>query len=221
MQQIQMARSTTLVDSRISFLGKTYGMLALCIAAGSMGAYASMGMAFPYQHPWMMLFIMMGGIFLVQSVRHIKGLNMLALLGFGAITGMAIAPLVSFVAAKSGMLVAQAFMTAAVSFVGLTAYTFISKKDFSFLKGFVWTGLIALIVLGLSNYFFFESPMVALASAGIGVLLFSAFILYDTSNILRTYPDNEHIAAALTLYLDVFLLFQNLLYLFGGLGGDD
>jgi len=220
MQQIQMSRSTTIVDSRISFLGKTYGMLALCIAAGSLGAFASLGMAFPYQHPWMMLFIMMGGIAMVQSVRHIKGLNILALLGFGAITGVAIAPLVSFVAAKSGMLVAQAFMTAAISFVGLTAYTFISRKDFSFLKGFVWTGLIALIVLGLSNYFFFASPIMALAGAGIGVLLFSAFILYDTSNILRTYPDNEHIAAALTLYLDVFLLFQNLLFLFG-MGGDD
>jgi len=220
MQQIQISRSTSVVDSRISFLGKTYGMLALCIAAGSLGAFTSMGMAFPYQHPWMMMFIMMGGITLVQGVRHIKGLNILALLGFGAITGMSIAPLVSFVAAKSGMLVAQAFMTAAVSFVGLTAYTFISRKDFSFLKGFVWTGLIALIVLGVSNYFFFASPIMALAGAGVGVLLFSAFILYDTSNILRTYPDNEHIAAALTLYLDVFLLFQNLLFLFG-MGGDD
>jgi len=60
----------------------------------------------------------------------------------------------------------------------------------------------------------------ALAGAGVGVLLFSAFILYDTSNILRTYPDNEYIAAAMTLYLDVFLLFQNLLFLFG-MGGDD
>jgi FtsH-binding integral membrane protein len=210
-----MSQSTALVDERIGFLGRTYGSLALCIGAGAIGAYASQGMAFPYEHPWMMLFIMMGGIFLVQGVRHVRGLNMLALLGFGAITGMAIAPLVAFVAAKSGMLVTQAFMTTAVSFVGLTAYTFISRKDFSFLKGFVWTGLIALIVLGLSNYFFFESPALALAGSGVGVLLFSAFILYDTSNILRTYPNDEHIAAALTLYLDVFLLFQNLLYLFG------
>ncbi|MFQ5345870.1 MAG: Bax inhibitor-1 family protein [Mariprofundus sp.] len=221
MQRMQLTQSTALVDDRIGFLGKTYGHLALCIGAGAVGAYASQGLAFPYEHPWMMLFVMIGGIFLVQAVRHVRGLNMLALLGFGAITGMAIAPLVAFVAAKSGMLVAQAFMTTAVSFVGLTAYTFISKKDFSFLKGFVWTGLIALIVLGLSNYFFFESPVLALAGSGIGVLVFSAFILYDTSNILRTYPNDEHVAAALTLYLDVFLLFQNLLYMFGMLGGDE
>jgi len=51
-------------------------------------------------------------------------------------------------------------------------------------------------------------------------LLFSAFILYDTSNILRDYPNNEYIAAALTLYLDVFLLFQHVLAMFGMLGDD-
>ncbi|MDX8411285.1 MAG: Bax inhibitor-1/YccA family protein [Mariprofundaceae bacterium] len=220
MQQPQLAHSVQIVDERVSFLGKTYGLLALCIAAGALGAYASMGMAFPHEHPWMMLFIMIGGIFLVQKVRHVPGLNFATLLGFGVITGLAISPLVGMVAAKSGMLVAQAFMTTAVGFVSLTTYTFLSKKDFSFLKGFVWTGLIALIVLGLSNVFFFESPVLALATSGIGVLLFSAFILYDTSNIMRTYPNDEYVSAALTLYLDVFLLFQHLLAMFGMLGDE-
>lgn len=218
--QYQTTAASTRTDARISFLGKTYGMLALCITAGSLGAYFSMGMPFPYQHPWMMLFAMIGGIFLVQAVRHKPVINFAALLGFGALTGMAVSPLVAFVAEKSGMLVAQAFMTTAVAFAGLTIYTFVSRKDFSFLKGFVWTGLIALIVLSLSNYFFFESGTMQLAISGMGVLLFSAFILYDTSSILRDYPDNEYIAAALTLYLDVFLLFEHLLYLFGVLGDE-
>lgn len=216
----QAFQSTQLADDRINFLGKTYGMLALCIAAGSIGAFMSMGLAFPQEHPFMMLFVMMGGIFLVQGVRHKPGINLLALLVFGAITGMAISPLVGMVAAKSGTLVTQAFFTTAVAFVSLTAYTFISRRDFSFLKGFVWVGLISIIVLGLSNYFFFESPLLALGISGMGVLLFSAFILYDTSNILRDYPNDEYISAALTLYLDVFLLFQHVLALFGMLGDD-
>ncbi|MDT8375447.1 MAG: Bax inhibitor-1/YccA family protein [Mariprofundaceae bacterium] len=216
-----MTAAVVRTDDRIAFLGKTYGMLALCIAAGSIGAYLSTGLAFPYEHPFMMLFAMIGGIFAVQAVRHMAGINFAALLGFGALTGMAIAPLVAIVSAKSGMLVTQAFMTTAVSFVALTGYAFYSRREFSFLKGFVWTGLIALIVLSLSNYFFFESGAIQLAVSGMGVLLFSAFILYDTSNILRDYPNNEYISAALTLYLDVFLLFQNLLAMFGMLGGDD
>ncbi|MES0371057.1 MAG: Bax inhibitor-1/YccA family protein [Mariprofundaceae bacterium] len=219
--QASITSSVVQTDDRITFLGKTYGMLALCIAAGSAGAYFSMGIAFPYEHPFMMLFAMIGGIFVVQAVRHKAGINFAALLGFGALTGMAIAPLISMVSAKSGMLVTQAFMTTAVTFVTLTAYVFYSRKDFSFLKGFVWTGLVAMIVLSLSNYFFFESSTLQLAVSGMGVLLFSAFILYDTSNILRDYPNNEFISAALTLYLDVFLLFQNLLVMFGMLGGDD
>ena len=218
--QPSMTASVVQTDDRIAFLGKTYGMLALCIAAGSAGAYFSMGLAFPYEHPFMMLFAMIGGIFAVQALRHTPGMNFAALLGFGALTGMAIAPLVSMVSAKSGILVTQAFMTTAVSFVALTGYVLYSRRDFSFLKGFVWTGLIALIVLSLSNYFFFESGMIQLAVSGMGVLLFSAFILYDTSTILRDYPNNEFIAAALTLYLDVFLLFQHLLALFGMLNDD-
>ena len=152
-----VSSSTQLADERIGFLGKTYGMLALCIGAGSVGAYFSMGAAFPHEHPFIMLFLMIGGIFGVQAVRHMQGINFAALLGFGALTGLAISPLVGFVADKSGVLVAQAFMTTAVSFVALTGYVFYSRKDFSFLKGFIWTGLIAMIVLGLSNYFFFES----------------------------------------------------------------
>jgi len=219
---MQQTMTTPVVqtDERIAFLGKTYGMLALCIAAGSAGAYFSMGLAFPYEHPFMMLFAMIGGIFAVQALRHTPGINFAALLGFGALTGMAIAPLVSIISAKSGMLVTQAFMTTAISFIALTGYVFYSRRDFSFLKGFVWTGLIALIVLSLSNYFFFESGTIQLAVSGMGVLLFSAFILYDTSNILRDYPNNEFISAALTLYLDVFLLFQNLLAMFGMLNDE-
>ncbi len=212
--------SSQLADDRISFLGKTYGMLALCIGAGSIGAFLSLGMAFPFEHPFMMLFIMIGGIFGVQAVRHVRGVNFVALLAFGGITGMSISPLISIVGAQSGTLVTQAFLTTAVAFVSLTAYTFISRRDFSFLKGFVWVGLVSIIVLGLSNYFFFQSPLMAVGISGMGVLLFSAFILYDTSNILRDYPNNEYIAAALTLYLDVFLLFQHVLALLGMLGDD-
>jgi len=219
MQTFQTSAHTS-VDARLGFIGRTYGMLGLCVAAGSLGAFFGMGVAFPAQHPWMMMFIMMGAIVGVQAVRHTPGVNVLALLGFGAITGMAIAPLVGMVAARSGMLVTQAFLTAAVDFIALTAYCFASRRDFSFLRGFVLIGLVTIIVLGISNLFF-ASATFSLVIAGMSVLLFSAFILYDTSQVLTQYPNDEYISAALTLYLDLFLLFENLLALFGILGSDD
>lgn len=220
MQTPVLTTSASQVDERINFLAKTYGMLALCIGAGSIGAWASMGIAFPYEHPWMMLFAMIGGIFLVQAVRHIPVVNFAALLGFGALTGMAIAPLVAYASGKSDTVVTQAFMTTAITFVSLSAYVVISRKDFSFMRSFLITGLIALIVLMLLNYFLFESGVFSLALSAAAVLLFCGFILYDTSEILRTYPNNEYIAAALTLYIDVFMLFQHLLHLLTSLGDD-
>ncbi len=208
------------VDERITFLGRTYGMLALCIISATVGAWLSMGLPFAYEHPWIMLGLMIGGILLVQAVRHKPGINLIALLGFGALSGLAVAPLVGMVADRSASLVVQAFLTTAVTFGSLTAYVFISRRDFSFLRGFVWVGLVSVIVLGLGNVFIFESPMLHLVISGMSVLLFSAFILFDTSSILRDYSNEEYIAAALTLYLDVFLLFENLLSLFGVLGDD-
>jgi len=62
--------------------------------------------------------------------------------------------------------------------------------------------------------------MMAFTLSGVGLLLSSAFNLYDTSNILRDDPNDEYISAALTLYLDVFLLFQHLLAMFGMLNDD-
>jgi len=219
--QAQIAASGSGVDERIGFLGKTYGILGLCIAAGCAGTYMAMDLAFPHEHPWMMLFIFIGAMFGVQAVRHIPKVNVMALLGFGVLSGMVIAPLVGMVAARAGeMVVAQAFATTAITFVSLTAYVFYSGKDFSFMKGFLWTGLIAMIVLMLLNFFIFESGTMSLAISAVCVLLFSGFILYDTSSILRDYPNDEYISAALTLYINVFMLFQHLLYLFGILNDD-
>ncbi|MDQ6989900.1 MAG: Bax inhibitor-1/YccA family protein [Mariprofundaceae bacterium] len=219
--QEQLASSNTNIDERIAFLSKTYGLLGLCIAAATVGTYMSMEFTFPREHPWMMLFALIGGIFAVNAVRHVPKVNAVALLGFGALSGAVIAPLVGYVASTSGEgVVAQAFMTTAITFGALTAYVFYSGKDFSFMRGFLVTGLIAMIVLMLLNYFIFESGVMSLAISGVCVLLFSGFILYDTSNILREYPSDEYISAALTLYINVFMLFQHLLYLFGVLNDD-
>ena len=85
----------------------------------------------------------------------------------------------------------------------MTGYVFLSKKDFSFLSGFLITGLIVVIVGSLLNAFIFQSPLGEFALAGGGVILFSGFILYDTSNILRYYDVEDYTSATLSLYLDV------------------
>jgi FtsH-binding integral membrane protein len=103
-------------------------------------------------------------------------------------------------------------LTVAV-FGGLTIYTFFTKRDFSFLRGMLITGLIGIIVLGLMNAFIFQSSGMAMAVSFFGVLLFSGFILYDTQKIMKQYPVDEHVAGAMTLFLNFVLLFMYMLRL--------
>lgn len=114
----------------------------------------------------------------------------------------------------AGELVLQAFGITLAIFVGLTAYTLYSDKDFSFLGGFCFAGLIGLMVWGLISWLtgwrstFWYSLF--------GALLFSALIVYDTWLLSKRFGPDEAITASIMLYLDVINLFLFILQLLGG-----
>ncbi len=83
------------------------------------------------------------------------------------------------------------------------------------MSGFLMVGLITVIIGSLLNMFLFQSPMMHFMMSGVGVILFSGFILYDTSNIMRNYATDEYISATLALYLDILNLFTALLSILG------
>ncbi|HKC63054.1 MAG TPA: Bax inhibitor-1 family protein, partial [Pyrinomonadaceae bacterium] len=95
-------------------------------------------------------------------------------------------------------------------------YVFISKRDFSFLRGMVMTGLTVVVIFALLNFFIIDSSALRFGIASAALLLFSGFVLYDTSNIIRRYPTNEYVAGALSLYLDAFNIFLALLRILNG-----
>ena len=94
-----------------------------------------------------------------------------------------------------------------------------TKRDFSSMGKFLFIALIIMIVAGISNIFI-QSSMMQLAIASVGALLFSAFILYDTQNIIKGQYDSP-IEAALALYLDFFNLFISLLQILGIMNSGD
>ena len=162
---------------------------------------------FAYEHPFIMFFAMIGGVMGAQAVRHVRGLNLLALFAFTTFTGVVISPLIALVLANNPASIWQAGLLTVGIFGGLTAYVFISKKDFSFLRGMVVTGLIVVVLAGLLNVLIVGSSALSFGIACAALLLFSGFVLYDTSNIIRRYPTNEYVAGALSLYLDAFNIF--------------
>lgn len=160
--------------------------------------------------------VMLGAFMFASAVRRKPVINWIALHGAAAISGVYVAPAIfsALLMASTGNTlspapVRDAFLLASIGFVGLTGYTMVSKKDFSFLRGFVSIGFF--VVFGaLLLSMFVHSAVFELAVASAGVLLFSAYILYDTSRILRSGTEDP-IGAAITLYLDFFNLFLMLL----------
>jgi modulator of FtsH protease len=116
-------------------------------------------------------------------------------------------------------LIMQAFGATALVFFGLSAYALTTKKDFSFMGGFLMIGLIVAIVAAIANIFL-QIPAMSLAiSAGI-VLIMSGLILFDTSRIIHGGETN-YIRATVGLYLNIYNLFVSILHLLGAFGSDD
>ena len=212
--QAQTAAQASVAE-RLSFIRKVYALFFAATLFGIGGVL--IGFVFPplmiaaAQHPWIALLFMLGGVMGAQAVRHVPGVNLFALFGFTTLTGIIISPVLWLISLDNPASILQAGVLTVGIFGGLTAYVFISKRDFSFLRGMVVTGLIVIILAGLLNVLIVGSSALGFAVAAATLLLFTGFVLYDTSNIIRHYPTNEYVAGALSLYLDVFNIFLALL----------
>ncbi len=210
---ITPAASVTTTE-RLVFIKKVYSLLAMSMGSAAVGAYLGSGPLLLLVAPNMMLFFILqiALIFFASFAARKPGLNMVALFSFTTVSGLTLGPLLYQVGPS---IAAEAFALTAITFAGLSMYVVYSKKDFSFMSGFLMTGLIVLVVGGLLNMFFIQSGMMHFVMSGASVLLFSGFILYNTSNIMRYYGTDEYVSATLALYLDVLNLFIALLSILG------
>lgn len=117
----------------------------------------------------------------------------------------------------------QLIMTAmggtGVIFLGLSAYALTTRRDFSFLGGMLFVGMLVILVAALANIFL-AIPAMTLAISSVIIMLMSGFILYDTSRIIHGGETN-YILATMSLYLSIYNIFISLLQILGALSGDD
>lgn len=212
--QSTTAAQATLTE-RLAFIRKVYALLFVSILFAIGGVALSFSvpalLQFSFDHLWVMFFMVLGGVMGAQAVRHVPGVNLVALFGFTTLTGVWIAPVMAWALAGNPASILEAGVLTLGIFGGLTIYTFVSKRDFSFLRGMVVTGLIVVILAGVLNALLVGSTAFGFAVAAATLLLFAGFVLYDTSNIIRRYPTNEYVAGALSLYLDAFNIFLALI----------
>lgn len=208
--------ATAETTDRLTFIKKVYSILAISLLSGIISATLTLGnqefLAMVARNRLLFFILEIAVILACFWKRKHATLGFVFLFAFTTLTGITVAPIVFVYQAVA---FPAAFLTA-IAFGGLTAYAFFTKKDFSFLRGFLTVGIILLIAGGLLNAFFFKSFNLQYLMAWGGAFLFSGFILYDTSNIINHYKTDEYIAGALSLYLDILNLFVSLLFILGG-----
>jgi len=211
-------------ERMMSFLKATYQLFAGSLLAATAGAYIGLDIVHILAGPlmWVLFGIELALIFFViPRVKHTPGVNLAVLFAFTFITGLTIAPLLAsiFSMPAGASIVGQAFLMTSVAFGGISMFAMTTKRDFSSMGKMLFIALIIMIVAGISNIFI-QSSLLQLGIASAGALLFSAFILYDTQQIMKGGYDSP-IEAALSLYLDFFNLFISLLQILGIMNSND
>lgn len=200
----------------MSFLKATYQLFAGSLLAATAGAYIGLDMVSAIATwYWGLVIFQFILLFALYAVKDKPGINLAVLFGFTFISGLTITPLLAsvFSLPNGASIVAQAFLMTSIAFGGISMFALTTKRDFSSMGKMLFISLIVLVVASLLNIFF-GSPVFQLAIAGIGAILFSAFILYDTQQIIKGNYDSP-VEAALSLYLDFFNLFASLLQILG------
>ena len=206
-------------------LRNTYWLLALSMLPTVAGALAGMQFTFiglfraaPIMTPLLMFGVMIGSLFVVTRLRN-SGWGVIALFGFTFIAGLMLTPILTVAAGfrNGGQLVALSGGLTAAVFFALASYASVTKRDFSFLGKFLFVGLVLLIVASLANIFL-QIPVLSVTVSAIAVLIFSLYLLYDLTNIVRGGETN-YVMATLNLFLSVYNIFislLNLLLIFSG-----
>ncbi len=208
------------VVSTNKVLKNTYLLLGMTLAFSAVTAGISMAVGLPQGAALILTLVGFGLLFVVHKMADTsKGL--LAIFAFTGVMGASIGPMLNYYLSMPGgpALVMQALGGTALVFFALSAYALTTRKDFSYMGGFLMVGLLVAVVAMIANIFL-AIPALSLTISAAVVMIMSGMILWDTSRIINGGETN-YIRATVALYLDIYNLFIHLLHLLTALGGDD
>jgi modulator of FtsH protease len=199
----------------------TYTLLSMTLIFSALMA----GVSVMLRMPPMTYLLALGGAFLLiffvlpRTANSAKGLGVV--FAITGLLGFSLGPMLAmYLSLPNGpQLVGMAFAGTGVIFLGLSGYALLSRKDFSFMGGFLITGFLVVLMAALANIFL-AIPALSLAISSAVIFIMSGFILYDTSRMIHGGQTN-YIIATVSLYLNIFNIFVHLLHILGVMGGDD
>ncbi len=211
------------IESAIStnkVLKNTYMLLGMTLLFSALTAGISMAVGLGQGAAMILMLVGFGLLFVVHKTADTsKGL--LAVFAFTGVMGASIGPMLSYYLAMPNgpSLVMQALGGTAIVFFGLSAYALTTRKDFSYMGGFLMVGLLVAVVAMIANIFL-AIPALSLTISAAVVMIMSGLILFDTSRIVNGGETN-YIRATVSLYLNIYNLFIHLLSLLTAFSGDD
>ena len=219
-----LSSSQSTVTESHKVLRNTYMLLSMTLLFSAGMAAVAMAMDAPYMG-WIPLIISFGLLFAISKFKN-SGWGIVLVFAFTGILGFALGPVLNmYMQSQAGT---QTVVTAAgltgLIFLSLSGYVLVSKKDFSFMGGFLmagmWVVLGSIVLMFVGSLLGWEVSGLHLAISAAIVMLMSGLILFDTSRIINGGETN-YIMATVGLYLNIYNLFTSLLHLLGAFGNDE
>jgi modulator of FtsH protease len=207
-------------DQAQRVLRNTYALLSMTLLFSA--AVAAAGVAFKLPAPGLVITLVgyFGLLFAVHKLQN-SGWALPAVFGLTGFMGYTLGPVLAktLVLPGGAQTIVLALAATGATFLALSAYVINSKRDFSFMGGFLFAGMVIAILAGLGAMFF-QVPALGLAVSAMVALLSAGLILFETSRIVNGGETN-YVLATVGLYVSIFNLFTSLLSLFGFGGSDD
>lgn len=226
-QPFQTAYETSgeLTTVRHRVLRNTYWLLALSMVPTVLGAWIGVQMKFSFMSgsPFIGFLIFMAiafGFFYVIERTKNSAIGVAVLLGFTFFMGLMLSRLIGHILnfSNGASLIMTAFGGTAIVFATMASIATTSKRDFSGLSSWLFAGMIVILLAAVANIFL-QMSVLSIVISAIAVVIFSAFILFDVQRIINGGETN-YISATLSIYLNIYNVFTNLLALLGIFGGE-
>jgi len=200
-------------------LKNTYMLLSMTLILSAIMAYVGISIGLGHGAALVSTIVAIAMLWFVLPRTANSSAGIPVLFVITGLLGLGLAPMLSYYIATDSNVVSTALGGTGVIFLGLSGYALTTRKDFSFMGGFLMVGMLVVLVAALANIFL-QMPLMGLVVSGAIVMLMSGFILYETSSIINGGETN-YIMATASLFLSLLNMFQALLHILGVFGGDD